>query len=329
MNKNRYGTYSLGITTLLVLSIMTPVFAEVTSLQTNQESFYKGDQVEFSGTVEKGSTGLITIVIRDLDDEFVMLTQAIINPDDTFNKALKISDKFSKHGVYNATGFIFNMTEGVTTNFGVSLNGVPIFLNEQENEQPVVEEPVVEQPVVEQPVVEQPVVEEPKKETVSRIADFVDPAKDPQHYIDRYYNEASYKSWFDRNYPELTIEQAVGYTDNVNEIKSTVQEIIDKEILPEAQASSLVEPVPQSNNNPEIAQFVLAILGLGILFGAVYGVKRQVDNNSRQISINRDTLRKKFIQPIIGVNPKDILQTRLVKGEISIEEYEKIKSKID
>ena len=43
-----------------------------------------------------------------------------------------------------------------------------------------------------------------------------------------------------------------------------------------------------------MAQITLAIAGLGILFGAVDGVKRQVDNNSRQISINKDTIRRNY-----------------------------------
>ena len=42
------------------------------------------------------------------------------------------------------------------------------------------------------------------------ILDFVDPNKDPQYYIDRYYNEPNYKEWFDRNYPDYTIEETVG-----------------------------------------------------------------------------------------------------------------------
>ena len=158
----------------------------------------------------------------------------------------------------------------------------------------------------------------------SRSIDFVDSSKDPQYYIDRYYNEESYKSWFDRNYPGVTIEEAVGYTNNVEEIKSAVQGLIGKEIIPEVEASSLVEPTQQQNNS-EIAQISLAIAGLGILFGAVYGIKRKVDNNSKQISINRNTIRKRIIQPIIGSNPREILRTRLAKGEITIEEYEKLK----
>ena len=42
------------------------------------------------------------------------------------------------------------------------------------------------------------------------ILPFVDPTQDPQYYIDRYNNEASYKAWFDSNFPDYTIEEAVG-----------------------------------------------------------------------------------------------------------------------
>ena len=42
------------------------------------------------------------------------------------------------------------------------------------------------------------------------IASFVDETKDPQSYVDRYNNEASYKEWFDENFPDYTIHEAVG-----------------------------------------------------------------------------------------------------------------------
>ena len=319
MSRHEYRSYSLGMIVLLVLSTTAPVFAEVTSLQTNLDSFFKGQEIEFSGTVEEGSTGLVTIVIHDLNNEFVLLTQAMINPDDSFEKTVKIEDRFSKHGMYDATGFILNMTRGVTTDFGIVSDSVPITLDEEKMEE------------VEEPISYNNIKKEPVQETVptTRLIDFVDSSKDPQYYIDRYYNEEAYKSWFDRNYPGLTIEEAVNPTANVNEIKSAVQELIDKEIIPEVQASSLKEPLPQKTNNSEIAEISLAVAGLGILFGAVYGVKRKVDDNSRQISINRNTIRKRFIQPIIGSNPKEIIQTRLAKGEITLEEYEKLKSKLN
>ena len=47
---------------------------------------------------------------------------------------------------------------------------------------------------------------------------FVDQSKDPQHYIDRYFNESKYKQWFDKNYPQyISIYQAVGLEEPVKE----------------------------------------------------------------------------------------------------------------
>ena len=43
------------------------------------------------------------------------------------------------------------------------------------------------------------------------MASFVDETKDPQSYVDRYNNEATYKKWFDENFAEYdSIYQAVG-----------------------------------------------------------------------------------------------------------------------
>ncbi|HET6517674.1 MAG TPA: fibronectin type III domain-containing protein, partial [Nitrosopumilaceae archaeon] len=53
-------------------------------------------------------------------------------------------------------------------------------------------------------------VPDPTIEPTSKIASFVDPNKDPQHYVDRYNNEPNYKEWFDTNYPDRTIYEAVG-----------------------------------------------------------------------------------------------------------------------
>ena len=316
MNKVRYWAYSIGVIALLGLFV-NPIFAEISTLDINEDVFVKNDQVLFSGTVEEGSSGLVTIVIRDLNEKFVLLTQATINHDNTFEKSIFIKDRFTENGVHTANGFILNMTNGISAEFTVSLNGVPIkkdvnkSMDKQETENTSIKEP------------------EPT-EIINKLdhANFVDSSKDPLHYVERYYSEPTYKSWFDRNYPNYTIEEAVGYAGKIDEA-SKVQQIIQNQIIPEAQASSLVEPVTSKTDSSDVDQISLAIAGVGILFGAVYGVKRQVDSNSRQISINKNTIRKKIINPIIGSNPKEIIQTRLAKGEISLEEYEKLKSKLN
>ena len=319
MDKNRFRPYLLGMIMILIFTT-TPVFAEVTSIRTNSSLFYEGDQINFLGNVEEGTTGLVSIVIRDLNEEFVMLIQALINPDNSFEKTIKIGDQFSEYGIYNATGFILNMTKGVSTDFELSSNSIPIILKEEEIKNDVIKEPVISDQLPEKEI-------EVKKIIMPDIANFVDTSKDPQYYIDRYYNEVLYKSWFDKYYPELTIEEAVGYTENIVEVKSIVNELMEKEIIPEAEATSIVEPKQEITNSSEIMDISLTIIGAGILFGGVYGVKRKVDNNSKLITINRETIRRKFIRPIIGSNPKDILQIRLAKGEITLEEYEKIRLK--
>lgn len=49
-----------------------------------------------------------------------------------------------------------------------------------------------------------------QKEPEKGILDFVDKEKDPKHYIIRYLKEPNYKEWFEKNYPDYTIYEAVG-----------------------------------------------------------------------------------------------------------------------
>jgi len=64
---------------------------------------------------------------------------------------------------------------------------------------------------------EKPVIAEEKSEVVEEVdtnikktLDFVDIKKDPHEYILRYLKEQKYKDWFNRNYPNHTIYEAVG-----------------------------------------------------------------------------------------------------------------------
>ena len=64
---------------------------------------------------------------------------------------------------------------------------------------------------------ESEIVEEVKQEVVEEVdtsikktLDFVDTKKDPHEYLKRYLKEQKYKDWFNRNYPNHTIYDAVG-----------------------------------------------------------------------------------------------------------------------
>ena len=73
------------------------------------------------------------------------------------------------------------------------------------HEPEIVEE--IEQSVVEE--VEPKIVEEVDV-NVKKTLNFVDPKKDPHEYLKRYLKEPKYKDWFNRNYPNYTIYDAVG-----------------------------------------------------------------------------------------------------------------------
>ena len=45
---------------------------------------------------------------------------------------------------------------------------------------------------------------------VKKTLNFVDPKKDPHEYLKRYLRETKYKDWFNHNYPNHTIYDAVG-----------------------------------------------------------------------------------------------------------------------
>jgi len=328
MNEKK-SIFSLTLIGILVFSIIMPAYAEVTSLNIDKINHILGDEITFSGTVEEGSTGLVSIMIRDHTNEFVLLTQALIKQDNTFQRSIDINQKFTKFGLYNVTAFIFNMTAGERVTFELFAEGSLPDVSQSEiiapNELEInLQETIV---VAEQnnllPSDSSQITSEKKDE---KLADFIDQNKDPQHYLDRYYNEPSYKDWFDRNYPDLTIEEAVGISTNFI-ITETIENIITEEIIPDAEAISVVIDSLNSDSadSREAALFGLALGGLAVLFTAVYGIKQRVDSNSENISQNRESIKKKMFGALLGRDPIDVIKNRLARGEITVEEYDHLK----
>ena len=316
---------------ILLISTIVPAYAAVTSFHTDRTFYVKGDQVSISGTVDVESTGLVSIVFRDSKNKFVLLTQAFIQSDSTFKKYISTELKFTDHGIHNATAFIFNLTKGKTVSFDFSMDGsipIPSITKILTSESPVETGDSVSNENESRPKV---IPETFSENEESELPDFVDPEKEPQHYLDRYYNESTYQDWFDRNYPELTIEEAVGLESQTNlNIKEAVEEKIDSvisvNILPDVEAATIInEPLSNVNsNNREFTLLSLALGGVAVLFGATYGIKRKVDTDSKNISQNRASVRKMF-GSILGYSPMDVIKNRLARGEISINQYTRLK----
>jgi len=88
-----------------------------------------------------------------------------------------------------------------------------------------------------------------------KIEDFVDPDKDPHSYLKRFILEENYRDWFNRNYPDSTIYDAVGLNEweyNAMEKKlSSDQDTIqgtaknEPEPEPELESESKIEAEPK------------------------------------------------------------------------------------
>ena len=94
------------------------------------------------------------------------------------------------------------------------------------HEPEIVEE--IEQSVVEE--VEPKIVEEVDV-NVKKTLNFVDSKKDPHEYLKRYLKEPKYKDWFNRNYPNNTIYDAVGLS-----ISDYVS--VKRELFPESETNN-------------------------------------------------------------------------------------------
>ncbi len=316
---------------ILLISTIVPAYAAVTSFHTDRTFYVKGDQISISGIVDAGSTGIVSIVFRDSNNKFVLLTQAFIQPDNTFKKDITTELKFTDHGIHNATAFIFNLTKGKTVSFDFSMDGsipIPSITKILTSESPVETGDSISNENESKPKI---IPETFSENEESELPDFVDPEKGPQHYLDRYYNEPTYQDWFDRNYPDLTIEEAVGLESQTNlNIKEVIEEKIDNvipvNILPDVEAVTIInESLSNVNsNNHEFTLLSLTLGGVAILFGTTYGIKRIVDTNSKNISQNRASIRKMF-GSLLGNSPMDVIKNRLAHGEISINQYTRLK----
>ena len=59
------------LATIIFISSFSSVFAEVSHLQIDRDLYFENDSIYLDGVVTSDSSGLVTIVLRDPDNQFV------------------------------------------------------------------------------------------------------------------------------------------------------------------------------------------------------------------------------------------------------------------
>ena len=83
-----------------------------------------------------------------------------------------------------------------------------------------------------------------------KIEDFVDPNKDPHSYLKRFILEENYRDWFNRNYPDSTIYDAVGL--NEWEYNAMEKKLSPDQDTIQGTAKNEPEPEPKLESEPKI-----------------------------------------------------------------------------
>jgi hypothetical protein len=81
------------------------------------------------------------------------------------------------------------------------------------------------------------------------ILSFVDPEKDPSHYVKRYITEETYKDWFTEHFPDYTLYEGIGITQE--EYRNIVIELTTPEsVAIPIEETYTPEPEPEPESEP-------------------------------------------------------------------------------
>ena len=186
-----------------IFALFLPTTTFAISLSTDKSHYSYGDSLTVTGqvdTVEEGQF-IVLQIINPTQSDIVIADQFLPTLQGSFSKTYPLEGpKLNLDGTYTLKIFYGEWFES-TFQFKTEVTSDSSSETSLSSSNPTTSSEST-------PESEPQSKEEPKKKS---ILDFVDPNKDPQYYIERYYNEPNYKEWFDRNYPNYTIEEAVGF----------------------------------------------------------------------------------------------------------------------
>jgi len=182
-----------------IFALFFPTTTFAIGLSTDKSDYSYGDLLTVTGqvdTVEEGQF-IVLQIINPTQSDIVIADQFLPTSQGSFSKTYPLEGpKLNLDGTYTLKIFYGEWFES-TFQFKTEV------MSDSSSESS-------SNPITSSDSTPEPKLQSEEKLKKKPVLDFVDPNKNPQYYIDRYYNEPNYKEWFDRNYPDYTIEEAVG-----------------------------------------------------------------------------------------------------------------------
>lgn len=290
---------------LIVISFVIPVSAEVKSLKTDKPLYKKNIDrtIVFSGTAEDENINeIVTIVINDPSDNFVLLRQGYIGLEKTFEVKIPEKDlaKFTLHGIYNATAFIVNKTEGISITFDFSLDGSPV-------------------------IHPTPIVETETTETTPPISDVSD--EESETVV----NDDSSSNSEEKSIQEK-IQERIDAAKKQKELQASLPILEENQTASEVDSStnsSIVEHAEEINLGSNLLYIIAGVGGAGAAGAAVYVMRNTNRHRPDYASYFTQPEKTESIQKPTMQNEDDyalmILKNRLAKGEITVDEFNELK----
>ena len=191
-------SFQLTVMLFTIFALFFPTTTFAISLSTDKSDYNYGDSLTVTGQVNPVEAGqfIVLQIINPTQSDIVIADQFLPTLQGFFSKTYPLEGpKLNLDGTYTLKIFYGEWFEST---FQFKTQVTSDSSSETSNPATTIESTTEPESQSE---------EEPKKKSV---LGFVDPNKDPQYYIERYYNEPNYEEWFDRNYPDYTIEEAVG-----------------------------------------------------------------------------------------------------------------------
>ena len=174
---------------------------------------------------------------------------------------------------------------------------------------------------------EKPDVVEEEKPDIKKTLDFVDLKKDPYDYLKRYLKESKYKDWFNRNYPNHTIYDAVGlslhdYLAVKRDLFPESEMVQDEELNEEEKPDTSFQPTTTHETKTSFDEFIdERILVSHNAFG-----NKEMKIKILEISDESAPLASKFVDRVkinkIIVTIKHLQNQQIEEGEFDIASIE-------